>query len=222
MPRASSKNMTKEDENKFDVSGAELEGVREGNVPVFDTCDDVRTKIEGHLRKNNVTQAAFARAIAACQGEDGTPIQGKQITDFCHKGKRGPMSGNTSKACYASYVYFEKLRIKEGKKKSKKREDMEREYGANGVDRVRVSENVGVWCRGDERPYVNSVEKLEIGQKDTQSIFVISTHRAGPVLALPSIFAKCMTIMIYWNGRAWGQGRKDTFLYQVQNTGFST
>lgn len=72
------------------------------------------------------------------------------------------MSGNISKAFYASYVYFEKLRINEGKKKSKKREGMEREYGAEGVNRVRVSENVGVWVTSNESPYITNTGRLEI------------------------------------------------------------
>lgn len=164
MPRAAIKKMTKTDEDKLDVSDIHLDGEKEGNVPVFDTCNDVRTKIERHMRTQNVTQAAFARAISACQGDDATPIQGKQITDFTRKGKRGPMSGNTSKVFYASYVYFEKLRIKEGKKKSKKREEMETEYGAGGVDRVRVSENVGVWVGPNERPYTTNTGRLEIAR----------------------------------------------------------
>lgn len=165
MPRApaAKKKTAKSDENdKYDVSDIHLDGEQEGSVPVFDTCNDVRTKISRHMRTSNMTQAAFARAISACQGEHSTPIQAKLVTDFTSKGKRGPMSGNTSKAFYASYVYFEKLRIKEGKKKSKKREEMEREYGADGVDRVRVSENVGVWCLASERPYITNTGRLEI------------------------------------------------------------
>jgi len=118
-----SKKDNADDDKKYDVSDNLLEGEDAGNVPVFDTCDDVRTKITAHLRTTSVTQAAFCRAISTCQGTgpSATPIQSAQMTSFLRK--KGPLAGNTSKAFYASYVYFEKLRIKQAKKKSKKREE---------------------------------------------------------------------------------------------------
>lgn len=39
---------------------------------------------------------------------------------------------------------------------------MESEYGAGGVDRERVSEDVGVWVLGSERPYTTSTGRFEI------------------------------------------------------------
>lgn len=57
-------------------------------------------------------------------------IQSKQLSDFlAHSGATG---GNTSKVCYASYVYFEKKRIAEEKPKSKHRLRMEDEWAHEG------------------------------------------------------------------------------------------
>lgn len=119
-PAAAKKKSAKTDHgnDKNVVLDIHLDGEKEGAFPVFDTCNDVRTKISRHMRTSNMTQAAFARAISACQGEHSTLIQAKLVTDFTSEGKRGPVSGNRSKAFYASYVYFGKSRIQEGKKKS--------------------------------------------------------------------------------------------------------
>ena len=58
------------------------------------------------------------------------PIQSKQLQDFLSKS--GPRAGNSSCVYYAAYVYFEKLRIKEGKKKSEMRKDTEAIYAGQG------------------------------------------------------------------------------------------
>jgi hypothetical protein len=40
-------------------------------------------------------------------------------------GKRGPRAGNTSSVYYGSCVFFEKIRIRDGKAKTKTRLEME-------------------------------------------------------------------------------------------------
>jgi hypothetical protein len=57
-------------------------------------------------------------------------IRANQLSALC--GKKGPDSGATSCVYYGGYVFFEKLRIKEGKPKSKHRQDMEAIYGHKG------------------------------------------------------------------------------------------
>jgi hypothetical protein len=88
---------------KNDVSAIQLEGEAEGNVPVFDSCDEVRRKISAYLREPGVTQAGFLREIAKTYG-DGRKIQSKLLNDFL--GKRGASAGNTSSVFYSSYVFF--------------------------------------------------------------------------------------------------------------------
>ncbi|KAF1958232.1 hypothetical protein CC80DRAFT_490837 [Byssothecium circinans] len=105
-----------------DVSDVVLEGEMEDKVPVYDACDEIRRKITLHLQKPGVTPASFLRTIAA-QYHTCTPpkkIQSKQLNDF--RSRKGEHGGNTSAVYYGAYVFFEKLRIKEGKPKGKKRE----------------------------------------------------------------------------------------------------
>ena len=145
------KKAKKEDLDKFDVSDIHLDGEADDSVPVFDTCDDVRTKIRAHLRQPGMTQAALAREMSKCFA-DGRTVHGKTIADFLKK--KGPTAGNTSGAYYGAYVYFEKLRVKKGGKKTKKRTEMEALH-LGGMDTTRPS-NWGFLCRADERPYADN------------------------------------------------------------------
>ncbi|TVY85856.1 hypothetical protein LAWI1_G008475 [Lachnellula willkommii] len=123
--KAPTKKIKPEDISKFDVSGIELEGEAEGEVEVYDTCDETRKKIRAHLASPSVTQAGFLREISKTY-RDGRKISSSTLNTFM--GKKGPLMGNTSPVFYASYVYFEKLRIRDGKPKSEFRLDMEEIY----------------------------------------------------------------------------------------------
>ncbi|KAF4972011.1 hypothetical protein FSARC_1341 [Fusarium sarcochroum] len=93
-----------------DISDIHLDGEETDEVPVFDSCDEVRRKITVHMK----TPASCTK----CKG-----IQSKQPTDF--RGLQGANTGAKGTVFYAAYVYFEKLRIAQGKPKTKHREDME-------------------------------------------------------------------------------------------------
>ncbi|KFX92300.1 hypothetical protein O988_07329 [Pseudogymnoascus sp. VKM F-3808] len=107
---------------QMDVSNIHLDGEEHENVPVYDTCDKVREKIRAFLCQDGVTQAAFLREIAKTFG-NGRIIQVNMLNRFL--GKEGPKSGNVSSIFYAGYVFFEKMRIKDGKPKTAFREEME-------------------------------------------------------------------------------------------------
>ena len=77
-----------------------------------------------------MTQAQFLRDIAAQYRTGARTLQSKQLADF--RSKKGPYAGNTSAIFYGAYVFFEKVRIKEGKPKSKMRREMESIYAATG------------------------------------------------------------------------------------------
>ncbi|KAK4934767.1 hypothetical protein LTR10_024043 [Elasticomyces elasticus] len=119
-------------EARNDVSGIHLHGDENDNVSVYDTCDDIRTKINKYLRDTpHATNASFVREVNRALGEDSsrhTAAQG--LSRFL--GNKGPGKGAESTAFYAAYVFFEKLRIKQGKPKSKKRLDMEDEWARQG------------------------------------------------------------------------------------------
>ena len=120
----------------FDVSGIVLPGEEDDDVPVYDTCTEIRRKINAHLKKSGTTQAQLCRDLSA-QLHVNRPskgLQGSQLATFL-KGK-GVRSGAKSSVFYAAYVFFEKLRIKDGKAKSKHRLAMEEEWGSSGMDRT--------------------------------------------------------------------------------------
>ncbi|KAM7194413.1 hypothetical protein V8F20_007939 [Naviculisporaceae sp. PSN 640] len=128
-------------------SEQDLHDFSTNRLPVFDTCDTIRRKIRALLRpsanKPVITQAAFLRAISkATYGPDTT----KTITPATRSAflkKKGPLEGNTSMVYYASYVFFEKLRIKQGKPKSDDREIMEDIWaGKGGIDTKKISSRV--------------------------------------------------------------------------------
>ncbi len=142
---------------KNDVSGIHLDGEAEVNVPVFDSCDEVRKKISAYLREPGVTQAGFLREIAKTYPE-GKKIQSKVLNDFL--GKRGASAGNTSSVFYSSYVFFEKMRIRDGKPKSKHRQEMEKQH-PGGFD-VKHRSDGRVWCFGNQRPVEDKYGKIHI------------------------------------------------------------
>ncbi|KAK8057000.1 hypothetical protein PG996_010937 [Apiospora saccharicola] len=115
-------------------AGANL-GEETDEVPIHDTCDVAREKIDEHLATCRVSQAQFCRDIHAhglnsptrCKG-----IQPKQLTEFRHK--NGSNAGATSIVFYAAYVYFEKIRLAQDQPKSKFRLEMEKRW-PDGFDR---------------------------------------------------------------------------------------
>ncbi|KXS95764.1 hypothetical protein AC578_1721 [Pseudocercospora eumusae] len=137
------------------LSGIFLDGEDTGSVKIYDTCDEIRKKISAHLTKPGITQAQFCRDLAA-QLHTGVNIQSKQLTDF--RNKKGARAGNTSSVFYAAYVYFEKLRLAEGKPKSKHRQEMEAAW-PNGFDIVHGT-NRGYWCFGNERPHEDKLGRV--------------------------------------------------------------
>ena len=95
------------------------------------SCKEIRRKIAAYFRTTGITQAEFLRQIGK-QIYPEQKLQSKLLNDF--RKKAGLEAGNTSAVFHASYVYFEKLRLKEGKPKSKHRLDMEGQWALEGFD----------------------------------------------------------------------------------------
>ncbi|KAI0487224.1 hypothetical protein F4859DRAFT_247379 [Xylaria cf. heliscus] len=114
-----------------DIGHVRLRGEETDNVPIYDSCDEIRKKINAHLKTPGLTQAQFCRDLYAqlntpkCKG-----IQSKQLADF--RAMKGSRTGARSSVFYAAYVYFEKLRIAQGKSKSAHRENMEALWAGHG------------------------------------------------------------------------------------------
>ncbi|GAB1310750.1 hypothetical protein MFIFM68171_00960 [Madurella fahalii] len=143
-----------------DLSGIELDGEEDDEVPVYDTCDEIRRKINAHLRKPGVTQAQLCRDIYAqlkgpCRPKN--PFQSSQLANF--RRMKGALSGARSSLFYGAYVFFEKLRIKEGKPKSKHREEMETEWGHAGMRRD-IDNRTHFICRAGAEPYIDQYGKV--------------------------------------------------------------
>lgn len=119
-----------------DISGVVLEGEDEDSICVYDTCDEIRRKINAYMRRDSVTATGFCRELHAQYHTSKAPsrIQSGQLSSF--RSKKGPKEGNTSSVFYAAYVFFEKLRIQEGKPKSAHRKEME-EAWPDGFDMER-------------------------------------------------------------------------------------
>ncbi|KAI4594085.1 hypothetical protein KJ359_008627 [Pestalotiopsis sp. 9143b] len=144
--------------DSLDVSDVTLEGEDKGPLPVYDTCDEVRKKIRAQLRKDDVTQAAFLREV----GKSFHPerkVQSKQLNDFL--AKKGPLDGNTSAVFYGSYVFFEKLRVKQNKPKNATRLEMEKQYGSEGVN-ITDNQSRGLWLHSSESAYTDKFGKTHI------------------------------------------------------------
>ncbi|RLN97452.1 hypothetical protein BBJ28_00014690 [Nothophytophthora sp. Chile5] len=106
------------------ILDVELEDVDEdGSVPVYDDCDEIRKKINFFLGEKVTTQAAFLRALGG--------INGNSLRTFLNM-KRGAGSGAANVVYRTAYVFFEKKRVLEGKKKTKKRMDNEAKQGKDG------------------------------------------------------------------------------------------
>lgn len=126
---------------------------------IIDTCDEVRRKINAHMKKPGVVQAQFLRDIAASYQKAPRKVQSTQLSKF--RSKKGAWEGNTSVVFYGAYVFFEKLRIAEKKPKSKKRLEMEGIYSKEGgVDTTSRHQYFSV-LEG-QRPYVDPYGRVNI------------------------------------------------------------
>ncbi|KIW02261.1 uncharacterized protein PV09_06411 [Verruconis gallopava] len=139
----------------------QLEGEEEDEVEVYDSCDEIRRKIEAHLRKPNVTQASFLRDLHAQFHGPQKPksLQATQLNKFRNYG--GPLTGNMSGIYYAAYVYFEKERIANGRPKSQHRLDMENAWELKGgVDLTQNFNNIAYVCSEGRTIYMNSLGQV--------------------------------------------------------------
>ncbi|KAI9370817.1 hypothetical protein BJX61DRAFT_67558 [Aspergillus egyptiacus] len=144
-------------EQKYDVSSICLYGEDEGDVPMFDTCDEVRKKIRAFLRKSGMTRTAFCREISkTLPDRDGKSLQTSPLNSFL--AKSGPAAGNQSLIFYAAYVFFEKLRIRDGKPKTEFRLDME-DVWPLGFDR-NVSSNQVYFTRVGKELYTDEYGRV--------------------------------------------------------------
>ena len=125
-----------------------LEGQDEDKVPVFDTCNTIRRKINAYMRRDGVTQRTFLPELSAQFCKTPTVITSSHFAKF-RLGK-GPNIGNANPVFYAAYVFFEKARVAAKTKKSRLRNEMEKIYLETGGVNVKVpSGEHGAWLDGE-------------------------------------------------------------------------
>jgi len=95
-----------------------LEGEAEGEVPIYDDCNDIRRKIRALLRTPGFKVTHWLREIGN--------INNNSYQRFMRG--TGAAAGAENGTYIAAYKYFEKVRIAEGKKKSVKRLRMEKDH----------------------------------------------------------------------------------------------
>jgi hypothetical protein len=149
-----------------DISDVLLDGEEDDAVPVYDSCDEIRRKINAYMRKPGVTQAQFLRDLHAQFSGPRKPrsLQGTQLAKF--RGQNGAMTGNTSGIYYAAYVFFEKQRLAMKHPKTKHRLDMEDAWAVNGgVDVCRNLNNQHYIVAAGETVYIDNLGQVGFGRR---------------------------------------------------------
>jgi hypothetical protein len=131
------------------IANIELAGEDNDTVPIFDSCDEIRRKIGVYMRHDGVTQAGFVRALKSQFSDPEQKVMTNQLTRF--RGHKGSEGGCSSPIFYGGYVFFEKLRLAEGKPKTKHRLGMESHWDYQGMSRRDL--RGGFICSADTRPF---------------------------------------------------------------------
>ena len=159
---------SKPSKDDLDVSDITLDGSEDNSVPVHDTPSDLRTKINAHLRDTPATQASFIRALRDQLSDTSSIPQGMSPAALkTYLSVKGHGHGNSSPITYAAYCYFEKLRMKQGKAKSKKRQEMEKVWGPKGMSLV-ADANRSVIMRFDSVMWTSQYGEVEIGSAEKE------------------------------------------------------
>ncbi|KAI5480799.1 hypothetical protein MNV49_007209 [Pseudohyphozyma bogoriensis] len=106
------------------VHDVKLEGEDDESVPIYDDCTAIRRKITAFVGAGNTT-AHLLREMGG--------INSNALARF--KKESGANGGAANQVYYHAYVYFEKLRIFEGKPKNKARLEAEATLGPQGYER---------------------------------------------------------------------------------------
>lgn len=146
------------------LSTIHLEGEESESVPIYATCDDIRKLLNAHIP--STTKAAFCRELSEML--PSSKVTSRNLDALLKM--KGPSAGAHNVAYYASYVFFEKLRVRDGKKKSAKRQKLEEIYGKVGYPRQGQHE-MGITCYAGVKPYLDQYGQLqEKGQPTTGAI----------------------------------------------------
>ena len=110
----------------------------------------IRPKIDAHLKASGLTQAVFCSTLLAQFHGAKAPKQVTPAQLGSFRRKSGYDAGNTTSVFYSAYVYFEKLRIKQGEPKSEDRLHMEKLWGKRGFDVKKLGHLKRLFVSGEE------------------------------------------------------------------------
>lgn len=167
------------------LSTIHLDGEENEEVPIFATADDVRKLINAHLP--STTKAGFARELTELL--PNSKVTTRNLDALLKM--NGPLAGAHNIAFYAGYVFFEKIRVRDNKKKSAKREKMEQLYpggdrilGSNDIRKPGVpregSHNMHFICRQGQKPVIDQYGKMSL-KGQPKPISGMSSKKLGRV-----------------------------------------
>jgi len=116
--KAKPKGKAKKPAEKMDWKEIKLPGEDEGEVAIYDDCNDIRRKIRALQKTPGFKITHWLRDIG--------DVNSNSYNRFMKLS--GPQGGAENSTYEAAYIYFEKVRIAENKKKTAKREANEREW----------------------------------------------------------------------------------------------
>lgn len=155
-----------------------LDGQTLDSVPVYNTCQGIRRKINIHMRQPGVTPKAFLQHLSAQFYLTPTKIKNSHLEKF--RGAQGFNFENTNPVFYAAYVFFEKIRVGSGKAKSQLRERIERLHQeTGGMNTKTPCDKNGSWIRTQSQGSTVSVDKYGITETWDPSSRLYGQH--GPL-----------------------------------------
>ncbi|KAI5362137.1 hypothetical protein Slin15195_G057890 [Septoria linicola] len=155
-PKSASKakDSTNNNTTAASLSTIHLDGEETEAVPIYATCDDIRKLLNAHLPSTN--KASFSRELSEMlPSSKVTPRNLDALLKM-----KGPSAGAHNTAFYAAYVFFEKIRVRDNKKKSAKRQKLEEIYGKEGYSRQGQHE-MGIFCPAGVKPYLDQYGQMQ-------------------------------------------------------------
>ncbi|KAF2165362.1 hypothetical protein M409DRAFT_55774 [Zasmidium cellare ATCC 36951] len=161
-PPGQGKRLVKKDEPTTASSLASIrpEGEETESVPIYATANDVRRDIKAHLSKTNMAKATFVRELSHFVSVSTDKVTTRHLDSLLKM--KGPRGGAHSPAFYAAYVFFEKMRVRDGKKKGVKREKMEEVWAKKGGMQREGSHNLYLTMLSTERSCIDQYGCVQI------------------------------------------------------------
>lgn len=132
---------------------------------MYESYNQIRKKIRANLTKTGMTRAAFAREISKMF------TRKKNISGLAaFKAKSTPVPRNTRTTFSGSHLFFEKLRIEEGKPGSS-------EWRMRGMDASPMATRSLVWIRRDFLTDKTSSFLLVVSWTSLESLFLACKSR---------------------------------------------